>query len=180
MRIFSFSVLVALMVPCLAAAQPGGLAVTQSAHAVERPENSLTLNVLPLLLNVIDVTYERVLTPELAVQLSGGFKFPEAPLLGWVFDETWAWKVGAGMRWYVAGHAPTGFFVNPGLQIFGLPKQQFVAGSGHLMLGGAWLVANRFHMSAGGGVQYLVGDRGDTRKGFGFVPAAQFSMGPAF
>lgn len=162
-------------------------AASQSAtlafeEPVSGPRRTLTFNPLGMLVGAAELQYEQAISP--SVSFFGG------PQVRWLkaadLAEGHGFGATAGLRYFVSGLAPAGFFVSPSvdvgyarLRVTNRASAGLVTGVGG-MLGYTWLVET-VAFSVGGGLQYsrIEGDALDKARE-SVLPTLRFAVGPAF
>lgn len=160
------------------------------------PQNTLTVNPLSLVVGMVSLEYERVTSENLSV-----FVAPSYWSLGvGAGDDEFsfsAYGLGLGVRYFMTGMAPEGFWVAPSLELaFASAKYAGAEGSsvGYGVggqFGYTWLIGDVFDISLGLGaaysnneveVEYEEAGIASTRAdGFsGVLPTLRFAIGAAF
>ena len=129
------------------------LALTVGAFAFQneldgvKVKSVVSMNPLGLAQRVINVSYERVLSPKLSIVLEPRFMFGEATGVGFI----------GGIRNYFSGTAPEGFFIG-GSGILVSLSMGAVSGRAYGFggdIGYKWILRNGFAVEAGLGLKYL-------------------------
>ncbi len=186
-----FAATVIAMQPVMAAQPPATqrsvapvveLKAAQPAPAAVHPVNNLAINPFALIYSTVSFSYERVITPSFGVIINPAFMFPGNNGL-----DFFAVGGALGTRWYVAGDAPSGFFLSPQVEANFYWKSQsgdVTTVAGKTLLGYHWLIGDMVSVHWAGGVQYmaLFGSDGSSDRRFhgGVLPTMEVGLGGAF
>lgn len=166
-------------------ASAGAESLALGAGATSRPTRTITANPLGLAVGVFNVEYEQATSEKMTF-------FVGPQYYGWSLGQISlaSYGVGGGLRFFVSGTAPEGFFVSPGLSIayasadFGNDVSSTAAAWSLTGLAGyTWIFGDVFDLSLGLGAQYMSSklESGGREAGFsGVLPALRFSLGAAF
>jgi hypothetical protein len=161
------------------------MAGTSRAEPEAQPDigsNVVSPNLIPLVLNEVVLEYERVVTPHLALFGEDVYLFgrprarPGVETMGRV-----GYGVGPGLRWFIHGTAPTGWFVGVGGQYLHMSFDDGTGGSGYgvTLQGGYAARLNRWlGVTAAFGAHAAFGDVNatETQTRPTFTPAARLSV----
>lgn len=138
-------------------------------------QNVITTNPLGLVQGVIDLSYERVLSPGWSIVIDPRFMFGEASGIGVI----------AGIRRYISPTAPKGFFIG-GSGVLASVSVGLVSGRAYGFggdIGYKWILQNGFAIEAGLGLKFVsttVSFLWYSYTGSGIVATYLFGLGYAF
>lgn len=177
-----------MRVPKKIASLMTGFAVALIGVEGQAAEPTWTVQVDPLTtaLGFVHVQVEHAFTPDVSVYLGPSLRLFGSPLLDAQDEDFLGIGAEAGVRWYVTGSAPRGWWVMGRGVLAGLSADvdgeslSAIGGYGSVLGGYTWLLmSDRLVLSAGLGGQYLsyqIADMGPR----GFLPAAHTTIGFAF
>lgn len=185
----AFASALALFAAGTASAQEAAPIQTPAAPAVEQqagPLNTVTVNPLGLAFGMLNFEYERAASQKLSWfvgpsywSFSSGIDENDATVS--------AYGLSGGIRYFLSGSAPEGFFLSPGLSASYVAASEGDAsavGYSVSAIGGyTWIFGDVFDLSLGLGAQYTKSEvkLGDTTIGYsGTLPAARLALGAAF
>lgn len=167
-----------------------GLASAQTlASSVESegPKNTITANPLALMFGFFNFEYERAASSRLSWFVGPSY-WSLSTSLGSESASVSAYGLGGGLRYFLSGTAPEGFFVSPGISLayattdFGTGADAF--GYEVSAIGGyTWIFGGVFDLSLGLGAAYRemeVQAGGSTVGHAGVIPSGRLALGAAF
>jgi len=171
---------------------PGG----PEAPSYGRPRNTITINPLPLVVGMISGEFERAANDRVSIYVA-----PTYWNLSFGPDddefEIFSYGLGFGARYFMAGIAPEGFWIAPGVEVAyagaeynGASGSSIAWGAG-AQLGYTWLIGDVFDISLGIGAIYEnneveveyeeAGIERTKVEGYaGIRPSLRFALGAAF
>lgn len=153
----------------------------------EGPKNTITANPFLLLFGAFNFEYERAVSPRLSWYVAPSY-WSYSVSAGSGEASSSAYGLGGGLRYFLTGTAPEGFFVSPGVSLayattdFGTGADAF--GYDISAVGGyTWIFGGVFDLSLGLGVAYreMEVKAGGMEIGqSGIVPTGRLALGAAF
>jgi hypothetical protein len=176
--------LVALLVLVALPAAAADAHIGEAPVEKSGPKNTITANPLALAFGTFNLEYERAFRDHLSFYVAPSYLGME--LLGVSIE---GFGLGGGLRYFVSGTAPQGFFLSPGIELSYVTlgednvEASAMGWSATGLVGYTWLLGDVFALSLGGGVSYVnvEAEAGSLTLGYsGIVPSARFAIGGAF
>jgi len=158
------------------------------AASAPRPQNTVTFNPLALVFGIVQLEYERAVSPQLTI--FGGPSMMAFNTIGVDGGSVFAAGLDVGARYFFREGAPRGLWIGPQANLSyasvdadGGESATAVAYSASLLFGHTWIARSglTFSLAIGGGYNHFVADVGDDEVGFeGAMVAGRLALGYAF